>query len=240
MDEELLKKAFGKVKEDISSLNQRLENIENSIKFLINQNSSRNNDNPSDSIPKPINNAQNPQNKVLSSGNEGVQSINHSTINQSITNQSHNLSAYSRQIKENYDDKNEINENRVLKRLSTDQSLINQSLSIQSLKKDLESRFSSLTNQEFMVFLTIYQLEEDSGRPVTYTDLANKLSLTSGCIRGYVSAIIRKGLPLNKLKINNRTLTLSIKPDFKELGLKERLINLFYGKDPDQTRLFHP
>ncbi|MBS3172572.1 hypothetical protein J4438_03260 [Candidatus Woesearchaeota archaeon] len=240
MDEEILKKAFSKVKEDISSINMRIDSLERSINSLISQNNEKKQANPLNSSQNDQFKPQIPMKKVFSSGNEGVQSINHSTINQSITDQSHNLNAYSRQIKENYDDKPEIQENRVLKRLSTDQSLINQSLSIQSLKKDLEDRFSSLTSQEFLIFLTIYQIEEDIGRPVTYNDLANKLSLTSGCIRGYVSSIMRKGLPLNKLKINNRTLTLSIKPDFKELNIKERLINLFYGQDPEQTRLFRP
>lgn len=240
MDEEILKKAFSKVKEDINSINSKLEALERSINTLISQNNEQKQVNPLVSSQNDQFKPQNNQIKRFSSGNEGVQSINHSTINQSITDQSHNLSTYSRQIKENYDDKTEIQENRVLKRLSTDQSLINQSLSIQSLKKDLEERFSSLTNQEFLLFLTVYQLEEDFGRPITYNDLANKLALTSGCIRGYVSSIMRKGLPLNKLKINNRTLTLSIKADFKDLNLKEKLISLFYGKDPEQTRLFHP
>lgn len=240
MDEEILKKAFSKVKEDINSINLRLDSLEKAINTLISQNNAPKEANPTSSSQNDQFKPQNLQNKGFSSGNEGVQSINHSTINQSITDQSHNLSTYSRQIKENYVDKLEMPENRVLKRLSTDQSLSIQSLSIQSLKKDLEERFSSLTNQEFLIFLTVYQLEEDFGRPITYNDLANKLALTSGCIRGYVSSIMRKGLPLNKLKINNRTLTLSIKPDFKDLNLKEKLISLFYGQDPEQTRLFRP
>jgi DNA-binding MarR family transcriptional regulator len=117
-------------------------------------------------------------------------------------------------------------------------STIKHSLSTQSLKKDLEERFNTLTSQEFLIFLTIYQLEEDFGKSVTYNDLSNKLSLTPGCIRGYVSSLIRKNLPILKSKINNRTLTLSINPNFKDLNLKQKLTNIYYDQDPDQTKLF--
>ena len=48
---------------------------------------------------------------------------------------------------------------------------------------------------------------------------------------------VYKGLPILKRKINNRTITLTIIQDFKELNLKERLTNIYYHKDPNQTRL---
>jgi len=121
---------------------------------------------------------------------------------------------------------------------STDiHSFNSHSLDIHSLKKNLEEKINNLTNQEFLVFLTIYQLEEDLGRNVTYEDLSLKLRLSTGCIRSYLSSIIKKGLPVLKKKINNRTITLTLHQDFKELNLKERLTNLYYHKDPNQTRL---
>ena len=121
---------------------------------------------------------------------------------------------------------------------STDiHSFNNYSPNIQSLKKNLEKKINNLTNQEFLVFLTIYQLEEDLRRNITYDDLSSKLSLSTGCIRSYISSIIRKGLPVIKKKINNRTVTLTIHQDFKELNLRESLTNLYYHKDPHQTRL---
>ena len=121
---------------------------------------------------------------------------------------------------------------------STDiQSFNNHSVDIQSLKRSLEEKIDALTNQEFLVFLTIYQLEEDLGRGVTYEDLSLKLNLSTGCIRSYISSIIRKRLPILKKKVNNRTITLTIHQDFKELNLKEKLNNLYYHKDPNQTRL---
>jgi len=202
MNEEAIKKAFSKVKEDMEALNHRLDLIDLQIKEIL----AKFNPNPPNYAENSSFRPSKPQILPSSSGNEGVQSINHSTINQSLSNQS---------LQQNIP-----------------------SLSIQALKRELESRFKALTNQEFLLFLTIYQLEEDLGRPVTYFDLSQKLSLTSGCIRGYISALLRKNLPIIKSKINNRTLTLSINPQFRDLKLKERLTNLFYNMDPDQTRLF--
>ncbi len=122
---------------------------------------------------------------------------------------------------------------------STDShSFNNHSIDIQQIKGDMEIKFKELTNQEFIVFLTIYQLEEDLGRGVTYEELSSKLKLSTGCIRSYTSTIIRKELPLEKQKINNRLIVLTIPQNFRELNLKERLTNLFYHKDPSQTKLF--
>jgi len=244
MNEDSLKKAFSKVKEDILSINARLDLIESKINELLAQATRVNPMNPINSNEFQGFKPSKPQINEFSSGNKGVQSINHSTNNQSFNNQSLNQSRfeqYTPQISENYEEKPKINQSPINHQSITNQS-VNQtnihSLSIQSLKKELESRFNALTNQEFLVFLTIYQLEEDLGRPVTYADLSSKLNLTSGCIRGYVSALIRKKLPIIKSKINNRTLTLAINPEFRDLGLKEKLTNLYYNQDPEQTRLF--
>jgi hypothetical protein len=242
MDELILKKAFTKVKEDISSLNNKLNKIENAINLLISQNNVQN---PLSSNENSLKQAQNAQIQQSSSGNEGVQSINQSTVNQSINNQSHtnrSIEQYTPQISINYDKKQETNHS-LINHSTSNQSTVKhlqgtQSLNIQSLKKELEERFSTLTSQEFLIFLTIYQLEEDFNRLITYNDLSNKLGLTHGCIRGYVSALMRKNLPILKSKINNRTLTLSINPDFKDLNLKQKLTNLYYDQDPDQTKLF--
>ncbi len=236
MNEDTIKQAFSKVKEDINSINNRLDRLEAQIQEVLTNISG----NPLNSSEFSRFKPSSAQIQKSSSGNEGVQSINHSTINQSFNNQSHTkhkFDGYEPQIKENYDDKTPSNQSLINQSLSNHSTNIH-SLNVQSLKKELESRFNSLTNQEFLVFLTIYQLEEDLGRSVTYSDLSAKLSLTSGCIRGYVSSLIRKKLPVIKSKINNRTLTLSINTQFRDLNIKERLTNLYYNQDPDQTRLF--
>ncbi len=94
----------------------------------------------------------------------------------------------------------------------------------------IEDLFKKLTIQEFLIFLTIYQLEEDKGR-VTYADLSKQLNLSKGYIRAAVSIIISKGLPLIKQKIDNYYVVLSVNKDFRDLSLKQKLINMYYQLD---------
>lgn len=240
MNEDILKKAFSKVKEDMQVLNDRLARLESQVQVILTKFDQKIPSNPSNSTENSQYRSQNPQIQQSSSGNEGVQSINHSTINQSFNNQTvktPEFGQYTPQISKNYQNNTKTNHSLSIQSLSTQSTNIH-ALNIQTLKKELESRFNSLTSQEFLIFLTIYQLEEDLGRPITYMDLSTKLSLTSGCIRGYISALIRKNLPLIKSKINNRTLTLSINPEFRDLNLKEKLTNIYYNQDPEQTKLF--
>lgn len=93
--------------------------------------------------------------------------------------------------------------------------------------------FSTLTNREFIIFLTIYQLGE-----VTYQDLSSKLSLTNSCIRSYVYSLINKKAPITRRKINNKKVILSIDPNFKALTSEQKLIELYYQRDSTQTTLF--
>jgi len=118
----------------------------------------------------------------------------------------------------------------------TKHSFTNYAQNFNNLEKDLKTLFLRLTKQEFLVFLTIYQLE-DENQPVTYSHIATKLNLSEGCIRTYVSSIIKKGLPLTKQKINNRYALLHINQDFRSMNLKQTLTNMFYEADPNQTKL---
>ena len=85
--------------------------------------------------------------------------------------------------------------------------------------------------------MTIYQLDE-TNEGVTYALLAEKMTLTETCIRAYTSNLFKKGLPLVRTKINNKITLVSVKGDFKSLNLKEKLLALYYEKDPYQTSLF--
>ena len=109
---------------------------------------------------------------------------------------------------------------------------------LNNLEKTLKKAFSRLTRQEFLVFLTIYQLEDEISE-VTHSHLAQKLKLTEGCIRSYVSSIIRKGLPLTRQKINNKLTILRISTEFRAMNLKQTLTNMFYDIDPNQTNLLN-
>ena len=105
-----------------------------------------------------------------------------------------------------------------------------------NMHSDVKQLLSRLTKQEFLTFLTIYQLEEEKG-PITYTDISLKIGLSEGCVRTYISALIKKKAPINKQKYNNKTIYLSILKEFRELNLKQLLIDTYYRNDPAQKRL---
>ncbi len=80
---------------------------------------------------------------------------------------------------------------------------------LSTIKKDMLSKFQNLPKREFLIFLTIYQLEEDKGS-VSYSDIANHLKLSESGIRHYVFNLIKRGLPIQKRKVNNKLTLLSI------------------------------
>jgi len=69
--------------------------------------------------------------------------------------------------------------------------------SLDTIKKELRSKIKKLTNQEMLVFSTIYQLEEE-GFIVDYSLLAQKTNLSEISIRDYIRKIIQKQIPLIK------------------------------------------
>lgn len=106
-----------------------------------------------------------------------------------------------------------------------------------AFKNNLNLAFGKLSKQELKAFLTVYQLDE-ANQGASYQELAQKMGLTETCVRAYISSLFKKGLPLVKMKINNKKTLVSIKPDFKVLNLKERILGLYYEKDPYQTSIF--
>ena len=49
---------------------------------------------------------------------------------------------------------------------------------------------------------------------------------------------LRIKIPIIRKKLNNKRTILTISKDFKSLGLKQKLISLYYESDPKQTTLF--
>ncbi len=113
-----------------------------------------------------------------------------------------------------------------------DKAIISNSLN--SLKKELEKTFKALTDREFSIFLTIYELEQQLGK-VTYSDVASQLSLTEMTIRSYVSSLINKNIPIEKTRRFNNKVSLSIKKELKELNLASKLISLRMNSPKQQT-----
>jgi len=104
------------------------------------------------------------------------------------------------------------------------------------IKNLIEEQFKTITKQELKTFLTIYQIEEEKGQ-VSYEDLSISMGITTSCIRVYVANLLKRGLPINKIKVKNKNVILSIKEDFRALNIKQKLISLYYESDPNQTKL---
>lgn len=120
---------------------------------------------------------------------------------------------------------------------STDNySFTNHALAMQGLNNDVKTLVERLSRQEFLTFMTLYQLG-DENPCISYSHIAQKLNLSEGCIRTYISSLIKKGVPIVKKKHNNRLVVLSLSAEFKALGLKKKLIDLFYGRDSQQASL---
>lgn len=89
--------------------------------------------------------------------------------------------------------------------------------SLDALKKEVRIKFKRLTSQEMVLFSKIYDLEE-AGYDVTYELLASQLNLTEISIRDYAHKIMKKGIPLDKIKLNNKKILLKIPEDLKRIA----------------------
>jgi uncharacterized protein (UPF0297 family) len=98
--------------------------------------------------------------------------------------------------------------------------------SLDRLKKEIRLKFKQLTSQEMLVFSTIYQLEEKDPKDTTYNKIALILNLSESSIRDYTLKMIRKGIPIKKQKINNRTVLLSISSELKKIATLPIIIRL--------------
>lgn len=97
--------------------------------------------------------------------------------------------------------------------------------SLDHLKKGIRLKFKRLTEQELLVFSTIYQLEEELGYS-DYKSLSKRLKLTESSIRDYVSRLISKDIPIEKSKINNKEIKLSISPSLKRITSLNTILQL--------------
>jgi len=97
--------------------------------------------------------------------------------------------------------------------------------SLDDLKRNLRTQFKRLTNQEMLIFSTIYQLE-NQGDLVDYALISSVLNLSESSIRDHVKNIIKKGVPVDKIKQNNKKITLSIHMDLKKIASLETILEL--------------
>ena len=98
--------------------------------------------------------------------------------------------------------------------------------SLDRLKKEIRSKFKHLTTQEMLVFSTVYQLEDKNPQNTTYKDIALILKLSESSIRDYIQKIIKKGISIDKTKINNKKVLLSISPELKKFTNLQTILQL--------------
>jgi len=234
-----IKDAFQKVKEDIDFLKKEIDylksnsketneiilKINETLKILIQNNEKLNLDKQTDiptkndsnktiSTPIPTHNTLfnplKPKYSSISTGNEGVPT-DKQTNRQTDT----NSSKFSLKNINNNNNNSEESMDDVLKILN----------SLDHFKKEIRLKFKRITEQEFLVFSTIYQLDDEVGY-TDYKTLSERLNLSESSIRDYVGRLIKKGIPVEKIKVNNKNIQLSISKNLKKIASLQTIYQL--------------
>lgn len=207
---ETIKEAFQRIQDNLNYLNNELFLIKSELSSLssliknssynqINPISTQKRENSTHNIPNTTNNwlfkALNGQKQPISMGNKGV------PTDRQTDQQTDNIN------------KNSINEASFLLD------------SLDSLKQEFRNKLKKLTEKEILVFVTIYQLEEE-GYSVNYKLLSEKLSLTESSIRDYIRRLLFKGMPIEKIKQNNKEIYLSISSNLKKMASLNAILQL--------------
>ncbi|HTY44341.1 MAG TPA: winged helix-turn-helix transcriptional regulator, partial [Patescibacteria group bacterium] len=88
--------------------------------------------------------------------------------------------------------------------------------SLDNIKKGIRLKFKELTEQEFLVFSAIYQMDSEKGFS-DYRSIAQKLGLSESSVRDYVGKLIKKEIPVDKIKINNKNIRISVSEKLKKI-----------------------
>ncbi len=224
-EKEKIKQSFLKVKEDIDSLKTKLNEVLSLIKEIqknrISELKQEEKTSPTEGLPQ----------EMSSTGNQGVYTNIHSFIHSHM----HSFNKHSTDM-QTPKQTNIQTDAQISPHLAKNTQQFPKEWSLSNLK-DIDSIFLTLTKGEFLCFLTIFQLEEDLNRGVSYLELSRHLSLSEGCIRTYVSQMLKKAAPLQKIRLNNKLTLLTIDKSFRTLNLKSRLVNLFSRSDLNQMTL---
>lgn len=214
-----IKEAFNRIKEDINLLNEELLSLKQEINELkssykefhiLKENISKIN-----TLPYNINQQTNQQ--TQNKNNYSLESLKDYNYNFSIGNGGVPTDRQTNQ------QTNQQTQNPLL----SDIKMATEALeSLDSIKKEIRFKFKRLTPQEMRVFSTIYGLEDQNITEITYELISKKLSLSESSIRDYVNKLINKGIPIQKIKKNNKTIVLNISKELKEVATLSSIINL--------------
>ena len=98
--------------------------------------------------------------------------------------------------------------------------------SLDNIKKEIRLKFKRLTQQEMLVFSTLYTLEDQNTPEIDYKLLANHLNLSESSIRDYIIKLTKKGIPIQKTRQNNKKIILSISENLKKTATLSTIIHL--------------
>ena len=157
----------------------------------------------------------------ISIGNQGVQT-DKQTHKQTYRQQENSSYNYKNNKQIEPESRLELTPNLVENSLNSAVDMLD---SLDSLKKEIRLKFKRLTEQELLVFSTIYQLEEELGYS-DYKSISKKLNLTESSIRDYVRRLINKGIPIQKDKINNKEIKLSVSTNLKKVASLNTILEL--------------
>jgi len=97
--------------------------------------------------------------------------------------------------------------------------------SLDNIRKEIYLKFKHLTDQEMRVFSVLYGLEEQN-MEITYKTLSIKLFLSESSIRDYINKLINKGIPIEKMKKDNKIIYLKISNELKDLVSLSSILEL--------------
>ncbi len=98
--------------------------------------------------------------------------------------------------------------------------------SLDDIKTEIRLKFKRLTPQEMLVFSILYNIEEQENTEITYHILANQVNLSESSIRDYINKLIKKGIPIEKVKQNNKIVLLKISQDLRKIATLATIQNL--------------
>ena len=201
-----IKEAFSKIKEDISLLRDEISHLRLQIESIqatpthnpLSTYQQTDNQTHIQTVPTHNGVVEPPytQNSNSSIGNEGVPTHKHTNT------QTHKQTENYTQTTPNSDFK-QVND--IL-------------LSLDNIKKGIRLKFKRLTPQEMLVFSVLYTMEEQNYTNVTHRAIATQINLSESSVRDYINKLINKGVPIEKMKQNNKTINLKISQDLKDIA----------------------
>jgi predicted transcriptional regulator len=239
-----IKEAFSKVKEDIDLIHQELFSLREGFNELKSQMILLNNSlsylTKEFSLKKYSENQQNQQTNqqitsyISSTGNDGVPT--HKSVIRPLNDQIYNISTGNDGVPTNQQtnrqtdqqtDNSSYNPNKGSDNIKEDsiENALNLLNSLDNLKKEIRLKFKKLTDQEVLVFSTLYQFDDEKGFS-DYKSLSEKLNLSESSIRDYVGKLIQKGIPIEKIKVNNKNIHLRISPNLKKIASLPTILQL--------------